>query len=85
VKKYIGSIPFFILNITFISFIQSVLLFLLAAPTYALLLASQHEKEISAVDIMFTATQLGLVLTEWFSDQQQWGLSRLHLWASIFG
>ncbi|KAK9425858.1 hypothetical protein SUNI508_12836 [Seiridium unicorne] len=72
VKKYIGPIPFFILNVTFISFIQSVLLFLLAAPTYAILLASQHEQDISGADLFFTAIQLGLVATEWFSDQQQW-------------
>lgn len=72
VKKHIGSVPFFLLNITFISFIQSVLLFLLSAPTYAILLASQYEKEVSGADVMFTAIQLGLVLTEWFSDGQQW-------------
>lgn len=73
VKKYIGSVPFFLLNVTFISFMQSVLLFLLATPTYGILLASQHEKDISVADLVFVGIELGLVITEWFADQQQWG------------
>lgn len=73
VKDYIGPVPFFILNVTFISFMQSVLLFLLSAPTYAILLASQHERDISGADLVFTIIQLGLVASEWVSDQQQWG------------
>lgn len=65
--------PFFVLNVTFISFIQSVLLYLLAAPTYAIMLASQNEKDVSGADVVFTAIQLGLVLSEFISDGQQWG------------
>ncbi|KAI1413706.1 DUF1295-domain-containing protein [Hypoxylon sp. FL1857] len=70
-----GKVPpalFFIFNVTFISFMQSVLLFLLAAPTYIILLTSSHEQEITAADIGFAAAELGLILSEWFSDQQQW-------------
>ncbi|KAI1402225.1 DUF1295-domain-containing protein [Hypoxylon fuscum] len=63
---------FFIFNVTFISFIQSILLFALAAPTYIVLLTSNFEQEITAADIGFAAIQLGLVVSEWFSDQQQW-------------
>ncbi|KAI1458332.1 DUF1295-domain-containing protein [Annulohypoxylon moriforme] len=63
---------FFLLNITFISFIQSILLFLLAAPTYVILMTSNFEREITATDLCFTAAELGLILSEWFSDQQQW-------------
>ncbi|KAI5926575.1 hypothetical protein F4810DRAFT_545012 [Camillea tinctor] len=63
---------FFVFNVTFISFIQSILLFLLAAPTYVILLASEFEQGITTADLAFTAIQLGLVLSEWFSDQQQW-------------
>lgn len=66
---------FFIFNVTFISFIQSILLFALAAPTYIVLLTSNFEQEITAADIGFAAIQLGLVVSEWFSDQQQWGTS----------
>ncbi|OTB08359.1 hypothetical protein M426DRAFT_316983 [Hypoxylon sp. CI-4A] len=70
-----GKVPpvlFFIFNITFISFIQSILLFLLAAPTYIILLASNFEQQVTAADLAFASIQLGLVLSEWFSDQQQW-------------
>ncbi|KAI2612627.1 DUF1295-domain-containing protein [Hypoxylon fragiforme] len=63
---------FFLLNVTFISFLQSILLFLLAAPTYIVLLASKFEQDITAADISFTVVQLGLIASEWFSDQQQW-------------
>ncbi|TGJ87725.1 hypothetical protein E0Z10_g1044 [Xylaria hypoxylon] len=63
---------FFIFNATFISFIQSILLFLLAAPTYVILLASKIEPKVGLVDLLFTITELALVLSEWFSDQQQW-------------
>ncbi|KAI1854813.1 hypothetical protein JX265_002452 [Neoarthrinium moseri] len=72
VRAHVHPIIFFVLNVTFISFIQSVLLFLIAAPTYAVLLASQHEQQITTADIAFTTIQLALVVTEWFSDQQQW-------------
>jgi steroid 5-alpha reductase family enzyme len=73
VRKQAHPAAFFVLNVTFISFIQSVLLFLLAAPTYAILLASQHEPQITTADLGFTAVQIALVLTEFISDQQQWG------------
>ncbi|KAI8966353.1 DUF1295-domain-containing protein [Daldinia sp. FL1419] len=63
---------FFVFNITFISFVQSILLFFLAAPTYIVLLSSRFEPEATAVDVVFTMVQLGLILSEWFSDQQQW-------------
>lgn len=64
---------FFIFNATFISFIQSILLFLLAAPTYIILLASKIEPNVGTADLLFAGTQLALILSEWFSDQQQWG------------
>ncbi|KAI1822316.1 DUF1295-domain-containing protein [Xylaria intraflava] len=63
---------FFILNVAFISFIQSILLFSLAAPTYVILLASHFEPEIRVADLLFAGVELGLVLSEWISDQQQW-------------
>ncbi|KAI6091866.1 DUF1295-domain-containing protein [Hypoxylon rubiginosum] len=63
---------FFIFNVTFISFIQSILLFLLAAPTYIILLSSNFERDVTAADICFTVVQLSLISSEWFSDQQQW-------------
>lgn len=63
---------FTLLNITFISFIQSVLLFSLAAPTYPILLSIQFQPDLTWSDIIFTIFQVGLVTTEWFADQQQW-------------
>ncbi|KAL1871395.1 hypothetical protein Daus18300_004762 [Diaporthe australafricana] len=70
-----GKVPawaFTILNITFISFIQSVLLFSLAAPAYPILLSIQFQPDLSLSDIAFLIFQIGLVTTEWFADQQQW-------------
>ncbi|RYP83222.1 hypothetical protein DL769_001418 [Monosporascus sp. CRB-8-3] len=70
-----GKVPpalFFIFNITFISFIQSILLSLLAAPTYVILLTTQFEPEITTADLAYFAIELLLILSEWFSDQQQW-------------
>lgn len=70
-----GNIPawaFHALNATFISFMQSVLLFLIAAPVYPVLLAAQFESDVTSADLAFLSMQLGLVLFEWFADQQQW-------------
>ncbi|KAI1500687.1 hypothetical protein F5X99DRAFT_228570 [Biscogniauxia marginata] len=72
VRGRVPAVLFFVFNVTFISFIQSILLFLLAAPTYVILLASKFEPSITTADIAFTAIQLGLIISEWFSDQQQW-------------
>ncbi|RYP92669.1 hypothetical protein DL770_001182 [Monosporascus sp. CRB-9-2] len=70
-----GKVPpalFFIFNVTFISFIQSILLSLLAAPTYVILLTTQFEPEVTTADLAYFAIELLLILSEWFSDQQQW-------------
>ncbi|KAK8055467.1 Protein of unknown function (DUF1295) [Apiospora rasikravindrae] len=72
IRKQVHPALFFIFNVTFISFIQSVLLFMLAAPTYVILLTTQHEPDLTTADVVFTSVQLLLVLSEWFSDQQQW-------------
>ncbi|KAG6365230.1 hypothetical protein INS49_006839 [Diaporthe citri] len=63
---------FTLLNITFISFTQSVLLFSLAAPAYPILLSIQFQPDLTWLDIVFTIFQVGLITTEWFADQQQW-------------
>lgn len=46
---------------------------MLAAPTYIILLTTQHEPDLTTADKFFTSVQLLLVVSEWFSDQQQWG------------
>ncbi|KAI2470431.1 DUF1295-domain-containing protein [Annulohypoxylon bovei var. microspora] len=72
IRNRVHPALFFLLNVTFISFIQSILLFSLAAPTYVVLMTSNFEREITAADLGFAAAELGLILSEWFSDQQQW-------------
>ncbi|KAK6841395.1 hypothetical protein PG987_002255 [Apiospora arundinis] len=72
IRKQVHPALFFIFNATFISFIQSILLFMLAAPTYTILLTTQHEPDLTTADLVFTGVQLLLVVSEWFSDQQQW-------------
>ena len=74
IRNRIHPALFFGLNVTFISFIQSILLFLLAAPAYVILLTTQFEPELTTADIAYCAIELLLVLSEWFSDQQQWGM-----------
>lgn len=66
---------FKILNLTFISFMQSIILYLLAAPAYPILLSTQFRSEIDASDLVLVSFELALITTEWFADQQQWGKS----------
>ena len=72
VRKYVGSFLFHIFNFTFISFMQSILLFLLAAPVYPILLSTQFDPEVQVSDVAFVALDIGLVIWEIFADQQQW-------------
>lgn len=72
IKDAIPAWMFHILNFTFISFIQSVLLYLLAAPAYILLLASRFEPEVSPADLGAVGLQLWLIASEVWSDQTQW-------------
>ncbi|KAL6404003.1 DUF1295 domain-containing protein [Ilyonectria robusta] len=73
VKSYVPGFIFFLFNVTFISFIQSVLLFAISAvPAYAILLSAQFESDVTAADVCYLVVELALVLSEWFSDGQQW-------------
>lgn len=63
---------FFLFNVTFISIIQSILLFAIATPTYALMLVSQLSPTMTTADIIITRSLMALILTEFFADQQQW-------------
>lgn len=63
---------FKILNVTFIAFIQSVLLFSLAAPVYPILLSTQFQPTVGGVDFIFLAIELVFLNTEYFADEQQW-------------
>jgi steroid 5-alpha reductase family enzyme len=75
VRKRVGPVLFHIFNWTFISFIQSILLFLLAAPIYPIMLSTQFDPEIQWSDVAYVATEVGLIVVEIFADQQQWGKS----------
>lgn len=55
---------------------QSIILFLLAAPVYPILLTVQFRPDLGVSDVAFLAWELTLVTSEWFSDQQQWGKIR---------
>ncbi|KAK3322535.1 hypothetical protein B0H66DRAFT_207489 [Apodospora peruviana] len=72
IRQRVPKFVFHVFNWTFISFIQSILLFLLAAPAYSLLLSTEFESELTAADLAYVAVELGLILTEWFADQKQW-------------
>ncbi|KAH7041202.1 uncharacterized protein B0I36DRAFT_20530 [Microdochium trichocladiopsis] len=72
IKAQIPAFAFFLLNVTFISFIQSILLFALAAPTYIIMLSSLVQPKVGLSDLFFLGTEIALIASEWFSDQQQW-------------
>jgi len=68
---------FFVFNVVFISFAQSILLFLVATPTYVMLLASKlGEASIERSDVICARVLMGLILIEFFADQQQWDFQK---------
>lgn len=73
-QKYVPKFIFFIFNVTFISFIQSVLLFAFSCvPAYAILLSTKFEPDITTADVAYFVVEIALVFSEWVSDGQQWG------------
>ncbi|KAF2101900.1 DUF1295-domain-containing protein [Rhizodiscina lignyota] len=76
-RKQMGPYLFTILNWTFISFGQSILLMLITAPTYILLCTSRITSpstslQLDTYDLIFPATWAFLLAIETLSDQQQW-------------
>ncbi|KAL5604534.1 uncharacterized protein BROUX77_004720 [Berkeleyomyces rouxiae] len=71
-----GRLPraaFFVLNVTFISFVQSILLFLISAvPAYLIFLAGTLDVYIHGGDLAYFVICLGLVALEYVADGQQW-------------
>ena len=65
---------FFVFNVLFISLAQSILLFAIATPSYILLLAARIDGMMNIYDIVASRVLMGLVLFEFFADQQQWGM-----------
>ncbi|KAF2664071.1 DUF1295-domain-containing protein [Microthyrium microscopicum] len=72
IKEQIGPVAMSIFDLTFISFGQSVLLFMVASPAYILLLTSRIEPELTLPDIIFTSMILVSIVIETVADQQQW-------------
>ncbi|KAL2156046.1 hypothetical protein VTH82DRAFT_791 [Thermothelomyces myriococcoides] len=72
IRQHVPRIVFHVFNWTFISFIQSILLFAISAPAYIILLASTIEPDLSSADIASVAFELGLILVEYIADEQQW-------------
>ena len=74
IKSKVNPALFFLFNVTFISTIQSVLLWAVATPTYVLLLTSRLTGQgMSTVDTIFARVLMAMVVLEYFADQQQWG------------
>ncbi|ROT35699.1 DUF1295 domain protein [Sodiomyces alkalinus F11] len=73
VRSKVPAWAFFILSVTFIAFIQSILLFALSAgPGYIILLTSYFEPEVNTSDSAYCMIMLALVVSEYISDGQQW-------------
>ncbi|KAF2264899.1 DUF1295-domain-containing protein [Lojkania enalia] len=73
VKDYTGPTVMFIFNVTFISFGQCMLLWLITTPTYILLLSGRIiGDELTTYDSAFSKIMFFLVIIEFFADQQQW-------------
>jgi steroid 5-alpha reductase family enzyme len=64
---------FFLFNVTFISFLQNVLLFFITTPAYIILLVSRVHDTMAMADIIIARVLMVLILIETFADQQQWG------------
>lgn len=75
-QKYVHPVIFSIFDLTFIAFIQNVLIFLFsAAPSYVILLTSRFDPDITTGDMAFFALEIALIISEFVSDGQQWGTS----------
>lgn len=79
VKKKLPTnrVVFFVFNLVFISTWQTIVLFLVTAPSYVLLLSSAdgtlpESAVLRPADIVFAVSILALVLIQGVADQQQW-------------
>jgi len=75
-RTKINPALFFLFNVAFISLAQSILLFLIATPTYVMLLCARLDAEMETSDNIFARVLMGLVLLEFFADQQQWDFQK---------
>lgn len=76
VKSYVPEFVWIIFNLTFISFIQSVLLFLFSCvPAYTILLTTQFEPHVTTADQFYFLIEVLLIVGEFVSDGQQQSMS----------
>lgn len=76
-RKLINNyLVFQLFNLTFISFYQNVLLFLLAAPAYIVLRARNVSPSLNSLDYAAAALFLLLLAIETVADQQQWSFQQ---------
>ncbi|KAI9803661.1 MAG: hypothetical protein M1833_000573 [Piccolia ochrophora] len=76
-RQYINPALFFIFDVLFISLAQNLLLVSITFPTYVILLVSKSAGDQSTMaDVVFSRILVGLVLVEWFADQQQWNFQQ---------
>lgn len=73
-RDKINPALFFVFNVLFISLAQSILLFLISTPTYVMLLTARFGEAMKTSDIIYARFLMGLVLVEFFADQQQWSM-----------
>ena len=72
-QKYVPRFVWFIFNITFISTIQSVLLFAFSGvPAYGILLATKFDPALKTSDFVYSGIMVALIVSEYISDGQQW-------------
>jgi steroid 5-alpha reductase family enzyme len=73
-REKINPALFFLFNVAFISLAQSILLFMISTPTYVILLTARFGEAMNTSDIIYARVLMGLVLIEFFADQQQWSI-----------
>ncbi|KAA8568443.1 hypothetical protein EYC84_007475 [Monilinia fructicola] len=71
-REKIPPALFFVFNIAFISLAQSILLFLIATPSYVMLLTARYGAPWTTADLVFSRGLVTLVVLEYFADGQQW-------------
>lgn len=73
IRERIGMVAYTIFAWTFISFVQSTLLAVVASPTYVLLNTTQLTRSaVDGMDYLFAQIILVLVAVEYTADQAQW-------------
>lgn len=76
---------FALLNLVFIAFTQSILIFMFSsAPSYIILLTNEFEPDISVGDLAYFGVEIALVISEIISDGQQWRMCSRYLFLLFF-